>query len=106
MVTPEKAISEEFDYAEYEDIRKKLQMRGQDRMAVQRELAAFCGQRIGQTLSINSVAEVYKDRVTGEVKPYDEPVDLDDETVTIIEADERGLIVSREIDLDRQPALE
>jgi len=106
MASPEKTVAESFDVQEYEDIRARLQMPGQDRKTVQRELAIFCGQRIGQRLSLNSRAEVYMDRMTSQILPYDEPVELNDERVTIVDASEHGLIVARDEDNDRFPALE
>ena len=107
MISPEQVVTEPFDYEAYEGIRQKLQIPGYDRKTVQRELAEFCSQRIGQTPSMNSIAKVYRDRRSGEIFEYDEgPSELNDETVTIVDATEFGLIVSRSHDPDRQPALE
>ena len=107
MTGPEQVVTEPFDTEGYENIRQKLQIPGYDRITVQRELAEFCSQRIGQMPSMNSIAKVYQDKITGEILPYEEgPSELNDEIVTIVDATEFGLIVSRPHDPDRQPALE
>ena len=107
MSSPEKLAVEAFDYEAYENIRQKLQIPGHDRKTVQRELAEFCSQRIGQMPSMNGIAKVYRHRLSGEILPYEEgSSELNDETVTIVDATEFGLIVSRRHDPDRQPALE
>lgn len=107
MASPEQVVIEPFDYEAYENIRQKLQIPGYDRITVQRELAEFCSQRIGQTPTLNSVAEVYRDKKSGEIHEYPEgPSELNDETVTIVDATEYGLIVSRPHDPERLPALE
>lgn len=105
MSSPER-VAESFDVEAYENIRMKLQMPGEDRQTVQRELAAFCSQRIGQMVTISGRAEIFKDRRTGEFESYEEPLLITDEKVVIADATEHGLIVGRELDEDRQPALE
>ncbi len=106
MRQPEQVQNETFDYEAYEDIRQKLQMPGYDRRTVYRELAGFCGQRIGQTVTISGKAEVFRDKLTNTIKPYGELLLLTDEAVRIADATEHGLFVDRESDGECQPALE